>query len=821
MKIIDLVRLLRKHIAILILFPVVLAGLVAWLTKNPDFKYASETTLFTGIASGTSVEIDKSYSYFANNTAFDNLINVIKARETHQQVAIRLLSQHLLLDKPDSKYISAESFKELQRITPSYVKKMVVRKNDSFNATNENAVLQDTTKQNTDAAEEKFSFSEISDQNRENLPPSISPEDYEATVQKLTAYMLSSDTNFVYRLLNFDHPFYSIKSISSITAQRISNSDLVRIKYESNDPGICRQTLYLLTHVCITNYKDIKENRSDAVVKYFEYQLKQASNKLKSAEDKLLEFNKSNNIINYYEQSKAVAIVKEDLEVEFNNKRMKLAGTQAAIKSLEEKLGTRELVQIKSSKIIETRNKLGEINYIISSSEMLGGSAADTIVDLANLKIEAEQLKKDIKNYVSELYSYNNTVNGIPVPTVLNDWISNVIEEQYEKAGLEVLQERIKDFQKQYSIYAPAGANIKRIEREISVSEQEFLEILHGLNLAKLKLQDNELSSNLKTVDPPFYPLSPIPTKRKLIVMASGLFGLIIVLALIFVLEYFDDTLKKQTKASKIIGLPGAGIFPKILLNNGKLNFVSVANRLVEMAIQNIEMLSKNSANTEQTRTLLVFSTLNKEGKTVISGNLARKFKAQGKKVLVLNYSCESSNTPEISTQSENRKNRYSIVNMLLGYPDTRIDYESSFLESSENYLSKDEYHFYSIDENFHSVKNYNEILKHNHIEVSFKPDIVLIELPPVLNYSYPIDLISEADISLLVCRSNRSWTEADMGAVAKINELNNNKTHFILNGVDIQVVESVLGELPKKRSWLRRMVKKVAGFQFFSKSHI
>jgi hypothetical protein len=48
-----------------------------------------------------------------------------------------------------------------------------------------------------------------------------------------------------------------------------------------------------------------------------------------------------------------------------------------------------------------------------------------------------------------------------------------------------------KDFQ---YILTPAGATIKRLEREISVSEQGYLELLHGLNLAKLKLQDNEMS---------------------------------------------------------------------------------------------------------------------------------------------------------------------------------------------------------------------------------------------------------------------------------------------------------------------------------------
>jgi hypothetical protein len=45
-------------------------------------------------------------------------------------------------------------------------------------------------------------------------------------------------------------------------------------------------------------------------------------------------------------------------------------------------------------------------------------------------------------------------------------------------------------------LLTPAGATIKRLEREISVSEQGYLELLHGLNLAKLKLQDNEMSSN-------------------------------------------------------------------------------------------------------------------------------------------------------------------------------------------------------------------------------------------------------------------------------------------------------------------------------------
>ena len=834
MKIIDLIRLLRKNIVLLVLAPLFLAGIVTYLTRKPDFKFASETSLYTGIASGSTVEMDKSLSFFATNTAFDNLINVIKSRETQQEVAIRLLSQHLLLDKPDPKYISSNSYSALKRITPGYIQKLIVR---SSNLSGMKSNVQGETETAPDNLPKKdtFSFNNLKSlKSSSSFPASIDLAAYEQTVKNLTEYMLSSDTNFVYKLLNFSHPHYSIKAISTINAQRIASSDLVRLKYETDDPGICQQTLILFTEVCITNYKNIKENRSDAIVKYFQFQLSQAAARLKVAEDKLLQFNMNNNIINYYEQSKAVAVVKEDLDVDLNNKKIKLAGVQAAIVRLEEKLGIQQQIQLKSEDIIDKRNQLGVLNYKIASAEAIGSEGSKDIKDMANLKVQSTKLKQEIQVTVSELYSFGNSTDGLPIKTILSDWITNVIEAENIKAGIDVLTERIKEFQKQYAIYAPAGANIKRIEREISVSEQEFLEILHGLNLAKLKMQDNELSSNIKAVDLPYYPVSPIPSSRKILIIVAALLGFIIVLISILVTEYFDDTLKNPVKASKILKLSFLGVFPKILLQVGKFNMPFITNRLLEISIQNIELLLKRSETDKSVKTLLFFSTLSKEGKSVIVGNLALKLKKQGKKVLVLNFSRESLRKtevvqigyPEIPARSSTSGNvrqrkRISLIGLLLGYPDSRIDFESPFLENPENYLSKAEYLHYTVDDMFYPVKNYEEILHLNGFKLSYIPDFVLIELPPVLYYPYPVSLVSEADIPIMVCRSNRVWSDADQGALHTFMELARQKTHFILNGVELRVIESILGDLPKKRSQIRRTMKDIFRFQFFTRDQL
>jgi succinoglycan biosynthesis transport protein ExoP len=792
MKIIEFIRLILRHLRLLIIVPIFLALLVLALTNKPHFEFSSQTLLYTGLASGSSIEMDKTFNYQATNTAFDNLINIILSRETQEEVAIRLLAQHLMLPKANPKYISPAFFDKLKGKIP---KELYAYVETSDNSDGDSIVINNV---------EGSLF-----------PQEINRINYEKTVKNLTALKNSSNNNFVYELLNFEDPHYSIKAISSVKAMRISNSDLIKLTYIVDDPGICQQTLAIYNEVCIKNYRNIKENRSDAVVKYFEAQLANANEKLRNAEDKLLDFNKSYNIINYYEQSKAVANVKEDMAVEYNNKKAELAGIEAATKRIEEKLAIQERIQLKSNNILEKKKQLGALNYeiAITQSDIESGNDEKSIVKMAELKKQSENLTNEIGESINELYSYQNTVDGLPVNKVLPDWMDNVVESENIKAKLKVMDVDNKKFQEQYSIYAPAGANITRIEREISVSEQGYIEILHGLNLAKLKLQDNALSSNLKAIDPPFYPLSPIPTKRKILIIAAAFLGFILILGILIVMEYFDDTLKNSKKASKILKLPSLGMMPKILLNPDTINLPFIQNRLIEIITQNIKQFLSTLSPENSVKTIVFFSTQKMEGKTVLAGNLARALKKDGKKILFLNHSFRQ--------QNFKAQNKFHFVNKLLGYQDPRIDFNNPFLSEATSYLQLSEYFTYTINEQFYKAKNYQDLLEQNNVKLDFIPDYVIIELPPIIYNNYPTALFTHSDINILVCRSNRLWSEADQSALNCLLPLSGSKMHFIVNGVDLKEVESILGDLPKKRSKFRKKIKTFFQFQFFTKNQI
>lgn len=792
MKTIDFIRLILRHLMILILVPFLLGVLVLLLTLKPNLEYSSQTVLYTGLATGSSIEMDKTFNYFATNIAFDNLINIINSRETQEEVAVRLLTIHLMLPEANPKYISKKIFDELRLKVP----------NDIYNYI-------ETGENNLDTQIDTLSV-------YNPLPPEINRYNYEKTVQRLLNLMRSSSDNYIYELLNYeDDIHYSLKALSEIKADRINTSDLVKISYTVDDPGICQQTLEIYNAVCIKNFKSIKENRSDAVVKYFEEQLAHAKKVLKEAEEKLLEFNKSHNIINYYEQSKAVAVVKEDMEVDYNNKKAQLAGTRASTKRLEEKLNIQENVQKETSKILEKKKLLGEVNYQIAFHEANLESQEDgaLLSKINSLKTQRDALNKELKEGVDDMYSYQNSIDGVPISKLLPDWMNSVVEADDLKAKINVMDQQNKKFLDQYATYAPAGATIKRLEREISVSEQGYLELLHGLNLAKLKLQDNEMSSNIKSIDPPYYPLSANPTKRGLFIIAAAFLGGILTLGIILLMEYFDNTLRNANRASKQLGLKSLGMLPKMVLDAGNIDLAFIQKRLIEIITQNILQYIGIHAPEKAVKTIVVFSTREKEGKTVIAGNIARKLKEEGKKVIYLNY-----DTDQEPIKGERK---YPFINKILGYPDTRIDHNSPLLSDVSNDLDDSEYFSYNTNSQFIQAKSYTELLEQNNISLNNEPDIVIIELPSLIYNNYPSDLINEADLGVLVCRSNRVWSDADQSAMDNLLTTSASKIKFIVNGVHINEMESVLGELPKKRSQFRSKLKSLFKFQFFSNQQI
>jgi hypothetical protein len=290
MTLIGFFRIIFKNLKWLVIFPAMLAGVVFYLTRNMPKEYQSSATVYTGLASGYSItdDGDEKVDYFKVNNAFDNLITTVKARETIEEVSIKLMAQHLLLKEPDVNILDEKRFSALHKL------------------------LNDT-----------------------EIAKLIVPGNFNKTVLRLYSIKDSSNKNTVqYLLTDGSSPYAVSKILGSLTVMRKSTSDMLELGYKTDDAGVCLNTLKFLIDAFSNRYKNIKGSETINVVKYFEDQLKEAFTTLQKSENRLRDFGVNNRIINYNEQSKFVAESKEDLSTDYYKEKMKFEAAQTALRRI-------------------------------------------------------------------------------------------------------------------------------------------------------------------------------------------------------------------------------------------------------------------------------------------------------------------------------------------------------------------------------------------------------------------------------------------------------------------------------------------------------
>jgi succinoglycan biosynthesis transport protein ExoP len=973
MDLLYFIRLFKRNFVILIGVPLLLSIVVYYFARNQQKVYQSEAIIYTGITTGYSIEstVQRSTDFFSTSAQFDNMINLLKSRQTVVETSLRLLAQDLSLEQYNPQYISKENYDILQRTIPTRIKDLVVKNNKNGVQRKKEAQIHALEKEihslekkirkkknqaarelskispapsasssktsNADLGVEKNNYPANRTQGRfishtvlpgeslasiasqygvsrgeliqlngltdsnltagqtliikklspstssvqyhivkrgENLfsiakryginisklreinhlgnkpltpgqkilinaaqpeqnyagnvkqvspdfttdeetslsmanngqstqtstttesyshpkgvfvkdpivPPGVKRSDYEKTVDNLRNYYAANDTNFIYGLLHYGfNKHYSINSISQIQIYRINNSDLVKLTFTSDDPGICEQTLKIISQVFMKDYKALRVNETDRVVKYFEREVDSADKKLSEAEDRMLRFNKTNNIINYYEQSKAIAGQKEALDKYYQDQQIRLSGAMASLNALESKMTARDSIYLKSDVITQREKELATVTQQILVNKLAEDYNAKVKEKISQLTLRQHQLRKEIKLYVDQLYLYGHSTQGVPIKNLLDSWLQNKIDYVEARAALVVLAQRKLDFIRTYQKMAPLGAMLTRIQREIKVAEQTYLELLHSLNLAKMKQQNMEMSTNIKVVDPPFFPIQPNPSKTKYIVLAAGIFGFLVVVVLIVMLEYFDTSLKSPTRVMEQTEMSLAGAYPMLSSRNQANELSQITNRLVDMMIQNIKLnLEKSEFKPEKPYVVLIFSTQNATGKTLLAQKIINRMRSMGDKILFLNYK-----NGETATDDE--------------------DF---------NYT----YH-YEIKNNFIDVSNLQELMDNRYLRKNNAAyDYIFLELPSIIYHTYPIKLLSEVDLAIYIIKSSNRFAKADKTAMDIFREAYKGQPIVVLNEVELFNLDDLMSDLPKVRKnrldKLRNMLKYPSKFK-------
>lgn len=684
----------------------IITALVAYFSQFLEKKYTVTTSIYTGITSNTGLNDETRPDWQAVNNTYDNLVNLTKSRGTLENVSLKLLALNLMHGDPeiDNLYITANNYKKLIASVPEEILHLV-----------------DTAS-------------------------------LDKTVNLFKEYKYSDSRNYLHELFNGSSAFYSYNALSSIIIRRQGNSDLIEIAYTSTDPGITWNTVKLVSEELKYSYNNLRYQTANDIVKYYEEELKKLRVQLNKQENELTDYNVKNSVINYIEQTKAIAHSFADFENRYEETRRNYESSSSIIKNLEQYMDIRTKL-VKSNE--EFINTLAEVSRISGKITEIETFTSDEMLskdqELVKYREELRDAEKKIGLITNNINSYKESKEGLAIEGLVQEWLNQTLIQAKAQADLKVLNERKNDFADQYKNYSPIGTRINQQEREIHVTEQSYLEVLHALNMAKMKQKNLQLtSSNLNTISDASYPLFSDKGKRFLLVVAAFIGSIIFIIGLNLVIELLDRTLRDAERARRLTGMNILGAFTG---RNSQLKyrgFVKTCNRIsAAYACNRLTPYIKKG----DTLCINILSLEEKEGKTFISRYFQESWEELG----------------------------FNVKYLRVGQ-DIPID--------ASLFMAK------HIDK---------------HIQLESRPDILIVEYPSIQQYGVPSHLLGSSQVNLLVANACRVWKNSDTELVKYLRDITEGTALYLyLNNATREAVEDFTGQLPPQtsmRSFANRMM--------------
>lgn len=666
-----------------------LAGIIAWLlTGNLDKSYDVKTTIYTGIITGYNVDASDSRNAGVH---MSNLINVITTERTLKAVSLKLLTRCLIYGDPEknTSYITAEHYKELEKLIPREVSSLIDKQSE------------------------------------------------EKTYNNLVAYERPSANNFIYGLLNYVHPYFSVPVLSEkIKVGQLGNSDLIEIGYSANDPGIAYNTLEILNDEFVRQYRDLRYGETNNVIKFFKEELARLHKQLTSAEDSLIQYNIEHRIINYGEQTKQITILDANYQTMDNDLLINSSTSRALIDFYEYKLGDVAKMLRTNNQFMNKLQEISKLNTQVSTLENTLDEQSQK--SLNKHKEQLSYAEKNINELAKQLSTEMASTNNVSYETLIDQWLEQIVLREKTNAQIQARDIMREKLDQDFLYFSPIGATINRKERNINFVEGNYMSIMGALNQAILRQKNLEMTAaTLKVMNPPLFPLNSSPTNQRMIILGAMLAILLFTVGYFLIIEILDRTLRDKTRAQRITGGIILGAYPKESIRYRRYN-----KAIDEIAIKQLSTSLLPYLDNKKQRIINLLSTEEKDGKTHIAQALEAYWNSIGLNV-------------------------------------RRITHDEDFPSEADQYVQAN------------SITNLCPDLK--------KDEIILVEYPILKNNPLPPALLNEAFINLIIVRANRTWKDTDQLIYKRLLDVKNEEVPllFYLTQADRNAVEDFTGQLP------------------------
>lgn len=601
MELLEFLKTLRRHKLLLILVPALTVLAAYFFVKRMPDKYISRTRIATGI-------LDQSQQLLAANPYH---------HESKAQQEFGNITEMIML----SKIIDQVSYQLLLHD---------IKEENTFRHATDLKQLDEKTKA------QLISYLEAKRARNEELNLA---DDQDKQVYNWLVYK------------GYDHE--SLRN--QLKAYRLNNSDFLELEYESENPALSAFVLNTLANEFVQYYTNVvTENKRKAVV-YLDSLLKIKQSNLLTAMEAVKNYKISNGVLDMEEQAKNYYSRMADVATRKGMAEKDYAAYSAALSDINSRFspGSRKYMESAVSstnqEIVQTQEEIKALNdaYIKSDFDPKYKARIDSLQS----KLTAHIYDQTDRYATNPLAAKENLVTQKLNLEVSRDLARN---------SAASLDRELNQLNSGLQQMVPGLANIQTLETNVEVANKEYQDILQKFNQATLEAS---YTLPLRQAEKAL-PGKAEPSKKMLLVAFSGITSLVFCLVVLFIMFYFDKTIKSPGQLQSATNLPVIGSLNSI---DGTVHDVQYlwgqmplnpGRQYYKNSLRNIRYELEKDLGTS--KVIAITSLKSGAGKTFLTTSLAYAFSKINKKVLIIDGNFLH---PDISNTIKNPKYLESFLN--------------------------------------------------------------------------------------------------------------------------------------------------------------
>lgn len=409
-------------------------------------------------------------------------------------------------------------------------------------------------------------------------------------------------------------------------------TNILELTYLDQNPVLATKLLNAVSEAMVQESTEALRSEAKAVRQFLELEVPKRREAAEVAERAENKYRQLSGIISFEEQSKSLVNSLATLEDQERVLSAQLQEVNARASKLQQITDSRTSQDAyaagrigQDKELLSLRTKLAELDAQISKDRSRFTDDSPVVVSLLT---QRDKMLALYNQKASRLLPSNQPV---PPANIASDELSQNFTSQYITSETERLA-----LGKKLSALQSDRTELQKRLSQLPLQQQPLIALVRqrdeaaaSLKLLQVKLEEAriaeaQLVGNVRIIEQAQPPSSAQSPRKAVVVVLATVFGTILAIGVVVLLEVMDDKLRDASEAEELLKLPMLGVLPrlpaaalKLEPPEGFLDNVSFVEPY-RLLLQTLE-----SRSSEKLRLIVVSSTVAGEGKSVVVSHLA------------------------------------------------------------------------------------------------------------------------------------------------------------------------------------------------------